>query len=51
VVHTGFWWGNLRERSLARRGIDDKKTGSARSGIGVWTGLVWLKIWTGGVLL
>jgi hypothetical protein len=18
VVHTGFWWGNLRERSLAR---------------------------------
>jgi hypothetical protein len=50
-VHTGFWWGDLREGDhLGDPGIDRriilklifKKLG------GAWTGLSWLRIRTGG---
>jgi hypothetical protein len=49
-VHTGFWWGNLRERNqfedvgvdgkIILNGIFKKWDGEA------WTGLVWLRIGT-----
>jgi len=51
-VHTGFWWGNLRERGhLEDLGVDGaiilkwickKWDGYA------WAGLIWLRIGTGG---
>jgi hypothetical protein len=50
-VHTGFWWGNVKERDhLEDQGVDrrvilkwifrkwDEK--------GPWTGLIWLRIGT-----
>ena len=53
-MHTGFWWGNVRERDrLEYPGVDGKiilrlifRTWDVRS----WTGLLWLKIGTGGGL-
>jgi hypothetical protein len=54
-VHTGFWWGHLREKD------DLEDVGSARKMIlkrilkesagGAWTGLIWLRTGTGGGLL
>jgi len=51
-VYTGFWWGNLGERDqLGYPGVEgriilkwifDKWDGEA------WTGLLWLRIGTGG---
>jgi hypothetical protein len=41
-VHTGFWWGNLRERDyLGDPGLDDREIlkGSSRSGMWAQTGL------------
>jgi hypothetical protein len=48
----GFWWGNLRERGqqgdpsidgrIILRGIFRKRD------VGIWTGLSWLRIETGG---
>jgi len=54
-VHTGFWWGGLRERDhLEDLGLDGKtilkcvlKTWDGKS----WTGLLWLRIWIGGGIL
>lgn len=54
-IRAGFCWGNLEEGDyLEGPGIDEriiliwtiKKLGG-----GVWTGLIWLGIWTGGGLL
>jgi hypothetical protein len=43
-VHTGFWWGNLKEIGH----LDLKTSGIAGY---VWTGLILLRIGTGGGLL
>jgi len=49
-VHTGFWWGNLRERDhledLCR--WQDVKISLREVGWGEWTGLIWLRTGTGG---
>jgi len=51
-VHTGFRWGNLRERGyLNDLGINGKivlKLMFKKWGGGPWTGLIWLWIGTGG---
>ena len=50
--YTGFWWGNLRERKhLEDPGVDRRIIFSwvFRNWIVVvWTGLIWLRVWTGG---
>jgi len=51
-VYTGFWWGNLRERDhLEDPGIDGRRILRwffRKWDEGVWTGLIWLRIGTGG---
>jgi len=51
-VCTGFWRGNLRERDhLEFLGIDGKillRWIIRKWGVRVWTGLIWLRIGTGG---
>jgi hypothetical protein len=53
-VHTGFWWGDLRQGDhFGDPGIDGRiiLTWIFRSGMGAWTGLSWLRLGTGGGLL
>jgi hypothetical protein len=51
-VCTGFWWGNLRVRlHMADPSIDGRiilRWIFRRWDVGVWTGLSWLRIGTGG---
>jgi len=51
-VHTGFWWGNLRERDcLEDPGLDGRtilKWIFRKWSVGVWTGSIWFRIGTGG---
>jgi hypothetical protein len=47
----GFDGGDLRERTLgrsSRRWEDNIKIGLQEIGWGVWTGLIWLRMGTGG---
>jgi hypothetical protein len=48
----GFWWGNLRERDHMRDpGVDGRIILGwmfRKWDVGVWTGLGWLRIGTGG---
>jgi hypothetical protein len=56
-VDTGFWCGDLRERDhLEDVGIDGRMIFKRifkkwDGGGGAWTGLIWLRIGTGGGLL
>ena len=51
-VYTGFWWGNLRERDhLGNPDIDRRimlRWIFRKWIVGVLTGLIWLRIGTGG---
>jgi hypothetical protein len=53
-LHTGFWWGELRERAhLEDPGVDRTiiLKWIFRYWDEAWTGLIWLRIGTGGGLL
>jgi hypothetical protein len=51
-AYTGFWWGNLREMDyLGDPGVDGRvilRWMFSKWKVGVWTGLIWLRIVTGG---
>jgi hypothetical protein len=50
-VCIGFWWENRRERDhwgSRHRWEDNIKMDLQKVGCGVWTGLSWLRIETGG---
>jgi hypothetical protein len=51
-VYTGFWWENLRERNhWGEPGVDVRmvlRRIFRKWNLGVWTGLSWLRIETGG---
>jgi len=47
-MHTGFWWGNLRERDQVEDpGVDIKVVLQEWRWV-AWIGLIWLGIGTGG---
>jgi hypothetical protein len=51
-AYTGFWWGNLRERDhLEEPEVDGRiilRWIFRKWDVGVRTGSIWLRIWTGG---
>jgi len=51
-VYTGFWWGNLRGKDhLEDPGVDGRiilRWIFRKWAMAAWTGLILLRIWTGG---
>jgi hypothetical protein len=51
-VRAEFWWGNLRERDyLEDPGVDERIIliwVFRKWDVGTWTGLIWLRVGTGG---
>ena len=51
-VHTGFWWGNLRERDyLEDPGVVWRiilRWIFRKCDVGAWSGLIWLRVGKGG---
>ena len=51
-MHTGFWWGNLRERDhLEEPGVDGRiilRWIFRKGDVVAWTGLSWLEVQTVG---
>jgi len=51
-AHTGSWWENVRERDhLEDPGVEGRvilRWLFRKWDVGVWTGLIWLRIGTGG---
>jgi len=51
-VYTGFWWGHVRERvHWGDPDVDGRiilRRIFSKWDVGVWTGLSWLRIGTGG---
>ena len=49
-MHTGFWWGKVREReNLENTGVDERviiKWILRKSIEKMWTGLIWLRLGT-----
>ena len=54
-MHTGFWWGNLREENHSEDSDLDGKIILKVVFVGLdrraWTGSIWLRTGTGGRLL
>jgi hypothetical protein len=50
-VYRGFWRENLRGRDHLDDLVIDRKIilkWIFKGGVGEWTGLIWLRVWTGG---
>jgi len=51
-IHTGFWWEDLRKKDhLEDAGVEGRiilRWIFRKWDVGVWTGLIWLRIGTGG---
>jgi len=51
-VYSGVWWGNLSEKDhLEDSGVDGSaviRWAFRKWDVGVWTGWIWFKMWTGG---
>jgi len=54
-VYTGFWWGELKgKKHLEDLGVDGRmilRWIFRKWDVWAWTGLIWLRIGTGGELL